>query len=116
MIPPVFRVGAHPRARPSEGPTHGSAPTRNVFCEFRRAIDARVARGREVYGNLSIEREPDEIVRELSEEAEDLVGWSKVLVWNRQAHGLRAPWLRLALLRGLAFLAWVTIRSMRSGR
>ena len=59
------------------------------FDDFVRAVDARLAKGAQQYGDSSFSRPEDEIIRELQEELEDVAGWAFIM-WLR----LRRQWNR----------------------
>lgn len=49
---------------------------------FVDAATKRLHQGRVDYGDASFDREPDELLRELAQEAMDLAGWGYIL-WHR---------------------------------
>lgn len=59
--------------------------------EWVAMVEAKMARGREEYGDGSFMRPPSEIVAELTEEAVDLAGWGFVLWRIKHGVGLGNP-------------------------
>jgi hypothetical protein len=59
-----------------------------AFDDFSASVRRRLETGREAYGDRSFSADPDELLRELQQEALDLAGWGFVLF--RRIEAMRA--------------------------
>lgn len=61
---------------------------RDEIEDYFFAVNARMEKGKVEYGNRSFSADPEVLIREIQEEAEDIGGWSFIL-WRR-LRGLEA--------------------------
>ena len=55
---------------------------KEAFVQFSKRVEARMEAGSKEYGDGSFSREPTELISEISEELEDIMGWTFIL-WTR---------------------------------